>query len=106
MWPKEMFRKKTAEAPKKERIYQKKLTTLTVVLDDGTAFDLPVETKGWKHDMLFDRHLGVVSSRLEEIGKIGLYIPNENFYPTHRIRVVNIGPTVTTDVPELSIKEN
>lgn len=82
------------------------MTTLTVVLDNGTQLEHVVRSEGWAKDTFFDAHSGKVANHVGEIGKIGLYIPNKNFYPAHRIRVINIGPTITTDVDELSIKEN
>lgn len=106
MWLKEMFRRKTVEAVKKERIFQNKTTTLTVVLDDGTQLEHVVRSEGWAKDTFFDAHSGKVTNHVGEIGEIGLYIPNKKFYPAHRIRVISIGPTITTDVVNLSEREN
>ena len=107
MWPKEIFRK-TPSINRKERIWQKKETTLTILFRDGRPSRYyTVVTQDWKDsDSIFDIHLLKVKNVVAEIGRIGLYVEGEVFYPAHRILEIRIGSTDITDIDELSIRAN
>lgn len=108
MWPKKIFRK-TQPINRKERIWQKKETTLTILFRDGPPryYTYTVVTEDWKDsDGIFDTHLLKVGNVVAEIGSIGLYVKGEVFYPVHRILEIRIGSTDVTDIDELSIRAN